>query len=92
MSNWSPLVKKYREVRGLTQAQLASQLNVAANTVSRWETGAYEVSGEFTWVLTEEFFGTPDTSEISNAIRFLSGLQTKAEAAMKQSNKEGSDE
>lgn len=33
------MVKRLREERGLTQAQLAEKLNVSAKAVSKWETG-----------------------------------------------------
>lgn len=33
-------IKKLRKSRGMTQAELASRLNVVRQTVSKWETGA----------------------------------------------------
>lgn len=33
------IIKELREDRGMTQAQLASRLNVSDKTVSKWETG-----------------------------------------------------
>lgn len=36
----SRLIRSYRKKRGMTQESLASQLNVSAGAVSKWETGA----------------------------------------------------
>ena len=33
-----PVIRRLREARGLTQAQLAAQLFVSDKTVSKWET------------------------------------------------------
>ena len=32
-------VKRLREARGLTQAELAGKIDVSSKTVSKWETG-----------------------------------------------------
>lgn len=37
-------LKKVREALGLTQAELAHHMGVAANTVARWEQGARAIS------------------------------------------------
>jgi transcriptional regulator with XRE-family HTH domain len=37
-------IRELRESGGLSQQQLAGALDVAANTVSRWETGTYKPS------------------------------------------------
>ena len=37
-------IRGQREARGWSQGNLAAELSVAANTVSRWETGAYKPS------------------------------------------------
>jgi transcriptional regulator with XRE-family HTH domain len=42
--NWPKLIKDARQALGETQEQFAKRFAVATNTVSRWETGAYEVS------------------------------------------------
>lgn len=85
MSNrWSELAIQYRKDMDLTQVKLAEHLGIAPNTISRWETGKYSVSSDFTWILAEKYFGAPDTSEISQAIRFLSGLQASEESSRKE--------
>ena len=38
-------VRALREQLGLTQAELAEELNVRQQTVSEWETGAYQPRG-----------------------------------------------
>ena len=38
-------VRKLREELGMTQAELAGELNVRQQTVSEWETGAYAPRG-----------------------------------------------
>lgn len=37
------LIKQTRQEQGLTQLQFAKLFNTTANTVSRWESGKYEV-------------------------------------------------
>lgn len=34
------LIKAARKIRGMTQAQVATQLGIARSTVAKWETGA----------------------------------------------------
>jgi putative transcriptional regulator len=43
---WQPArtLKRLRERRGLTQAQLAAQLDVHRVTIATWETGRYRPS------------------------------------------------
>lgn len=83
MSKWSELFREYRKAASKTQAEIAKDFDVASNTVSRWETGAYEIPGEVTWHLAEFFFGVPSTDDVSQAIRLLSGLQTQYDASQK---------
>ena len=48
-SLYEQIGQKIRELRtqaGLSQEKLASELGVAANTVSRWETGTYKTTPE----------------------------------------------
>jgi transcriptional regulator with XRE-family HTH domain len=50
--DWPALIKAARLRLGETQTQFAKGFGVAPNTVSRWETGAYEVSLEaINWLL-----------------------------------------
>ncbi|MFI2837579.1 helix-turn-helix domain-containing protein [Mycolicibacterium sp. PDY-3] len=42
--NWPLLIKQTRERLGETQEQFAKRFAVTTNTVSRWETGTYQVS------------------------------------------------
>lgn len=37
-------IRSYRTEAGESQAKLAKALRVATNTISRWETGTYQVS------------------------------------------------
>ena len=37
--------KELRKEKGLTQEQLAEQLNVSGRTISRWETGVSQTKG-----------------------------------------------
>jgi transcriptional regulator with XRE-family HTH domain len=39
-------IKKFREMRGLTQSQLAEAANVDSNTVSRWERGDLRIKAD----------------------------------------------
>jgi len=39
IQNLSHNLRKYRKIRGLTQAQLAALVYVAAQNVSKWELG-----------------------------------------------------
>ena len=48
----------YNNGEGLSQEVLASQLNVAPNTISRWETGVYRPSFDDVWKMAR-FFGVP---------------------------------
>jgi DNA-binding transcriptional regulator YiaG len=45
-------VRALREQLGLTQQQLADELNVRQQTVSEWETGAYRPRGASEKLLT----------------------------------------
>lgn len=59
--NWAKLVKDARLNLGETQERFAKRFAVATNTVSRWETGAYEISLDAVeWLLNYS---------MSNAIR-----------------------
>lgn len=50
--DWPALIKAARLRLGETQAQFAKRFGVATNTVSRWETGAYDISLEaIDWLL-----------------------------------------
>lgn len=40
------IIRDLREAAQLSQSALASKIGVAANTVSRWETGTYKVTPE----------------------------------------------
>lgn len=42
--NWPHMIKTARNRLGETQEQFAKRFAVAPNTVSRWESGTYEVS------------------------------------------------
>lgn len=44
MKNWGRELKVHRIYEGLTQQQLAERLNVAAETVSFWETSRRRMS------------------------------------------------
>lgn len=39
-------IRELREGLGLSQSELGAKLEVAANTISRWETGTYKVTPE----------------------------------------------
>jgi transcriptional regulator with XRE-family HTH domain len=52
---------RYNNDEGISQETLASELNVAANTISRWETGIYIPSIPDLLKLAK-FFGVPITS------------------------------
>ena len=39
-------IRELRTIRQLSQDALAAKLNVAPNTISRWETGTYKVTPE----------------------------------------------
>jgi transcriptional regulator with XRE-family HTH domain len=39
-------IRELREAAGMSQSALAAELDEAANTVSRWETGTYKVTPE----------------------------------------------
>jgi transcriptional regulator with XRE-family HTH domain len=73
--DWRTLAIRYREDHHLTQQQLAKQLHIERNTVSRWENGKYRVPSTFAWILANEYFGSSDTSRISQAIKYLLSLQ-----------------
>jgi len=45
-------IKGFREERGLSQQDLATVLNVASKTVSRWETGQTEPTGATAAILS----------------------------------------
>jgi len=47
------LLKRTRERYGETQEQFAKRFDTTANTISRWETGAYEVPNR----VIESIFG-----------------------------------
>lgn len=63
-------IRKLREShdggRGLSQQELAKKLEIAANTVSRWETGTYKPSLADLDKLAR-FFGVPITTFFSEA-------------------------
>lgn len=40
--NYAEKIKKYREIKFLTQQELADLLNVSLATVNRWETSKFE--------------------------------------------------
>lgn len=40
------MIRELREEAKLSQSELAAEIGVAANTVSRWETGVYKVTPE----------------------------------------------
>ena len=44
--NWPEMIKQARTRLGETQEKFAKRFAVATNTVSRWETGTYDVSIE----------------------------------------------
>lgn len=54
--NWPELIKQARLSLGENQTQFAKRFNVATNTVSRWETGAYEISlAAVEWLIANKF-------------------------------------
>src|SRR5258706_13170414 len=60
-SLYEQIGQKIRELRGaLSQEALAAKLNIAANTVSRWETGTYKPTPEDLDKLAR-FFSVPIT-------------------------------
>ncbi len=48
-------LKALRDAERLTQAQLAKELKVVPNTISRWETGEYEPSLDQVWIIGRYF-------------------------------------
>lgn len=88
-NEWARLLKEYRSAADVTQVELAKQFNVAPNTVSRWENGLYDIDANVTWFLAEFFFGATNVDHVSQAIRYLSGLQTQQDAANKQPRSTG---
>lgn len=42
MINYAQKIKEYRQIKFLTQVELADLLGVGKTTVTRWETGQFE--------------------------------------------------
>ena len=51
---WIVLLRQVRKRLGESQVQFASRFGVATNTVSRWETGAYDIPAEVVWWLCQQ--------------------------------------
>ncbi len=83
--------KRIRELRtsfggkGISQEELSERLNVAANTLSRWETATYkpklkdlDALAAFFGVSISEFFPKPEINEsISGLMRAAQGLDKR---------------
>jgi putative zinc finger/helix-turn-helix YgiT family protein len=67
-------IRRHREALGLTQKQLATFLDVAESTLSRWETGA-QVQQRAMDKLLRAFFDLPEFR------RYLGAVTTKQEPA-----------
>lgn len=80
---WPQLLREYRDQTGLTQGQLALQFDTHANTISRWESGKYEISAEVTWFLANHFFDGPYVGKLNAAIWYLSQLQSQRSSEAK---------
>lgn len=71
-------IRELRRSRGLSQEALASQLGVATNTISRWETGTYRPSIEdleqlsrFFGISIQDFFPGEKPNENEQLVKLL---------------------
>ena len=79
MTNIGQIIKQLRKERGLTQEELAEQLNVTAQAVSKWENGTSlpDISqvvplASVFGVTTDVLFGIEGTNAAEEAYRIVS--------------------
>ena len=79
MTNIGQIIKQLRKERGLTQEELAEQLNVTAQAVSKWEngTGLPDISqvvplSNVFGVPTDVLFGTQNVNRDEEVERIIS--------------------
>jgi transcriptional regulator with XRE-family HTH domain len=53
-------LKEWRDIRGLNQAELGEKIGVEGPTISRWETGAMNWTGERIYALADALGIEPD--------------------------------